>query len=265
MSMPDHKRKRSPADRFRSILSDGLKKEEGGDARKSPIMNLPKAKPVDVRPVAVTSQPPPKSQSPAKSQPSAKPKPGPRTGGNRFLPIFWTAASIISLTINAVLIIVLVFVLRGLGSLDVTNLGTGLLGGLYTNFELMDQAHIKTVIPVQTTIPLNMSIPVQTTTNITLAQNVLIQGAHVKINTALFNIDAPASVTLPAGTSLNVALNFNVPVQTDVPVTLNVPVDIAMQNTDLHPAIIGLQETLKPIYCMISPTAITLSGAPVCK
>jgi hypothetical protein len=81
----------------------------------------------------------------------------------------------------------------------------------------------------------------------------------------LFNIDAPASVTLPAGTSLNVALNFNVPVQTEVPINLNVPVDIALQDTDLHTAIIGLQDTLKPIYCMISPTALTLSGSPVCK
>jgi hypothetical protein len=169
------------------------------------------------------------------------------------------------LTINAILIVFVVFLLSGLGSLNMTDLGTGLLGGLFTNFERMDQAHIKTTIPVQTTIPLNMSIPVQTTTGITLAQDVSIQGAHVKINTALFNIDAPASVTLPAGTALNVTMNFNVPVQTDVPVTLSVPVDIALQDTDLHPAIIGLQETIKPLYCIVSPAALTLSGAPLCR
>ena len=146
-----------------------------------------------------------------------------------------------------------------------TGLGTGVLGGLYTNFERMDQAHIRTTIPVQTNIPLNLSIPVQTSTGITLAQDATIPGAHVKINTALFNIDAPASVTLPAGTSLNVTMNFNVPVQTEVPVTLSVPVDIAMQDTDLHPAIVGLQDTLKPLYCMVSPTALSLSGTPICK
>jgi hypothetical protein len=60
-------------------------------------------------------------------------------------------------------------------------------------------------------------------------------------------------------------MNFDVPVKADIPVTLNVPVDIALKDTDLHPAIIGLQDTLKPIYCIVSPTALTLSGEPVCK
>ncbi len=254
MTMPDHKRRKSPADRFRSILSDGQKKEEGTEARKSPVVNLPKAKQTNVGTSLATSVPPP-----------AASKTGSRQESNRILPIFWTVASIVSLTINAILIILVVFLLSGLGSLNMVDLGTGLLGGLYTNFERMDQAHIKTTIPVQTTIPLNMTIPVQTTTGITLAQAVSIQGAHVKINTALFNIDAPASVTLPAGTALDVTMNFNVPVQAQVPVTLNVPVDIALQDTDLHPAIIGLQETLKPLYCIVSPAALTLSGAPVCR
>ena len=254
MTMPDHKRRKSPADRFRSILSDGQKKEQGAEARKHPIVNLPKAKPPNVRPALAPSEPP-----------LAASKTGSSREDNRFLPIFWTVASIVSLTINAILIVFVVFLLSGLGSLNMTDLGTGLLGGLFTNFERMDQAHIKTTIPVQTTIPLNLSIPVQTTTGITLAQDVSIQGAHVKINTALFNIDAPASVTLPAGTALNVTMNFNVPVQTDVPVTLSVPVDIALQDTDLHPAIIGLQETIKPLYCIVSPAALTLSGAPLCR
>ncbi len=276
MTMPDHKRKKSPVDRFRTILSDGLKKEEGADARKSPILNLPRAKPADVKPVELKPlDAKPTNVKPTRLKPAlfaSKPKPAPKpesgsssSGDNRFFPIFWTVASILSLTVNLILIILVILLVRGLGSLDPVSLGSGVLGGLYTNFELMDQAHIKTDIPVQTSIPLNLSIPVQTTTGITLARDVLIQGAHVRINTALFNIDAPASVTLPAGTALTVGLNFNVPVQTDVPVTLNVPVDIPLQDTDLHPAIIGLQQTLKPIYCMLSPTALTLNGTPVCQ
>jgi hypothetical protein len=252
MTTPDHKRRKSPVDRFRSILHDGQKKVEGTEARKPPIMNLPKAKPADVKPALAATPPAPKTGSP-------------RPANNRFLPTLWTVASIVSLTVNLILILLGVYLLRELGTLDTANLGSGLLGGLYTNFERMDQAHIRSTIPVQTTIPLNMSIPVQTTTGITLAQDVLIQGAHVKINTALFNIDAPASVTLPAGTALNVTMNFTVPVQADVPVSLSVPVDIALQDTDLHPAILGLQETIKPIYCMVSPTALGLAGESVCK
>lgn len=253
MTMPDHKRRKSPVDRFRSILSDGQKNDERIDIRKSPVVNLPKVKPTDLQPTLDSSTPPPAPQS------------GSHLVNNRFLPTFWTVASIVSLTVNALLIIIVVFILRGLGRLNTANLGPGLIGGLYTNFERMDQAHIKTMIPVQTTIPLNMSIPVQTSTSITLAQDVSIQGAHIKINTPLFPLDAPASIILPAGTDLNVMLNFNVPVQADVPLTLNVPVDIALRDTDLHNAIVGLQETLKPLYCVVSPAALSLSGEPVCK
>ena len=261
MSMPDPKRRKSPVDRFRSILSDGKKNDEhieNRENRKSPVVNLPKIKPTDVSPAPGLSAPPP-----AVSQTISQT--GSRAENNHFLPIFWTVASIVSLTVNVVLVVLVIILLHAFGSLNTLNLGTGILGGLYTNFERMDQAHIKTTIPVQTTIPLNMSIPVQTTTGITLAQAVSIQNAHVKINTASLNIDAPASVTLPAGTALNVTMNFNVPVQANVPVTLSVPVDIALKDTDLHPAIIGLQETLKPLYCMVSPSALSLNGAPVCQ
>jgi len=257
MSMPDHKRRKSPVDRFRSILSDGQKNDEhieNRENRKSPVVNLPKVKSTDVSPAPASSAPP-QTVSPT----------GSRFENNHFLPTFWTVASVVSLTVNVFLVILVIIFLHAFGSLNTVNLGTGILGGLYTNFERMDQAHIKTTIPVQTTIPLNMSIPVQTTTGITLAQDVSIQNAHVKINTASLNIDAPASVTLPAGTALNVTMNFNVPVQADVPVTLSVPVDIALKDTDLHPAIIGLQDTLKPLYCIVSPSALSLNGEPVCR
>ena len=129
----------------------------------------------------------------------------------------------------------------------------------------MDAAHIKTTIPVQSNIPLSMSIPVQTTTNISLASAVEIPNAHVKISTGTFNIDSNADVTLPAGTNLNVVLNFSVPVQTTVPVTLSVPVDIALNQTDLHPAITGLESTIKPLYCILNPDAISISNVPVCR
>jgi hypothetical protein len=184
---------------------------------------------------------------------------------NRFLPAFWTAASIISLVFNIILLIFVVGMLRMLGSLDAASLGSGVLGGLYTNFERMDQAHIKTEIPVQTTIPLNLTVPVQTTTGITLAKAATISGAHVKINTALFNVDAPAVVTLPAGTELSVALALDLPVQAQVPVNLTVPVDIPMHQTELHPALTGLEDTVKPLYCMVNPSAQSLTGDPVCK
>lgn len=257
MTTPDDKQKKSPADRFKNILSAGQtpkQKENVTQTAKRPVMNLPKARPASEAPVERLSSTPP---------------PGPQAGfrlkKEQFLPTFWTIASIASLTVNIILLVMLIIVLRGLGSVNANEIGSGLLGGLYTNFERMDQARIRTVIPVQASVPLNMSIPVQTTTGITLAQDAVIRNARVKISTATFNIDSPADVTLPAGTTLDVALNFSVPVQDQVPITLNVPVDIAVRDTELHPAIAGLQATIRPLYCIMAPTALTLNGTPVCR
>lgn len=259
MAEPDDKRRNTPVDRFRSILSDDENRENTAARRtypkatRSAALNLPKPHPGDgSQPAGAAAAPSaPRSSAPAQV--------------NRYLQAFWTIASAISLIFNVILLISVLGLLRMAGSLDAARLGAGVLGGLYTNFERMDRAHIKTLLPVQMIVPLNLTVPVQTTTGITLAKDASIPGAHVRINTALFNIDAPASVTLPAGTALDVTMAFTVPVQAQVPVTLNVPVDIPLSNTDLHPAILGLQETIKPLYCMVTPAARSLTGQPVCK
>jgi hypothetical protein len=253
MSAPEDRRRKTPADRFRKILSAESEKPQLGEARKQPVLNLPKA--ASFRAV----EPPPT----ARRVPFAYG--APRLAGDRFLRTFWTIASSVSVAVNILLLLAVITIVRDLGLLGGASSSSGVLGGLYTNFERMDQAHIRTTIPLQTSIPIDLSVPVQTTTNITLAQDVVIQGAHVRINTALFNIDAPASVTLPAGTALNVMLNMNLPVQGEVPVSLNVPVDIALQDTELHPAIVGLQDTIKPLYCIVDPAARTVNGDPVCR
>ena len=267
MSMPDDKRRKSPVDRFRRILSADQKKADTAEAKNPPITSLPERK------STAHSQADPEGHATQAYQSSA-PTQGPQIatntlsqtpGNNRFLPIFWTVASIISLMFNLILVIIVAVLLRDLGSFNAAGLGQGLLGGLYSNFERMDQAHIKTVLSMQTNLPLNLAIPVQTSTSITLAKAVSIPDAHVKISTASLNIDAPASVTLPAGTALDVVLNFAVPVQTNVPVSLNVPVDIAVQDTDLHPAIAGLQDSIKPLLCLFSLSAVSPGGGAVCK
>ncbi len=259
MTRPNNKKSNPVADRFHTILSGGQKlepepekekvNEKVSDTQKSPIQNLPKAKP--------------DSTSPTPSMHPAGPQSGFRLKltKEQILPALWTFSS----AVNLILAVILIIVIRSAANVNAMGIGSGLLGGLYTNFERMDNAHIKTSIPVQTNIPLNMDIPVQTTTGITLAQDVVIHNAHVKIATDTFNIDSSADVTLPAGTPLNIVLNFSVPVQTQVPVTLNVPVDIPLKDTELHPAIAGLQDTIKPLYCIFAPTALTSSGKPVCR
>ncbi len=252
MPGPQNGPKKSAADRFRSILSAAQKEEEAPETRRPLILNLPRAR--------ASGETPP----PALPSHSGAPAGSAAWAGGRFLPAFWTAASLTSLTLNLLLLGLLMALLRGIGGLDPAAVGSGLLGGLYANFERLDQAHIQTTIPVQTTLPLNMSIPLRTTTGIVLAQDVVIRNARVRISTAAFNIDSPADVTLPAGTALNVVLDFSVPVVQDVPVSLSIPVDIALKDTELHLAIRGLQDTLRPLYCMVNPMALSLHGDPLC-
>lgn len=253
MTLPDDKRRKNPVDRFRKILSAEKEAEPAPEPRKPAVVNLPKARQVE----DISGAEP--------TQSSVGAEPGKGVVPRGALPIFWTAASIVSLIVNVVLIFLLMGLSRSVGAMSGAGGGPGLIGGIYNNLEELDAAHIKAVLPVQSDLALNASVPVQTSTRITLARDASIQGAHVKINTAGLNIDAPASVTLPAGTTLDVGMDFSLPLQANVPVAMDIPVDIAIQSTDLHPAILGLQQNLKPLLCATTPGAVSLSGAPLCR
>ncbi len=187
-----------------------------------------------------------------------------------FGPPFWTIASIFSFVVNLVLIIALLVVWMNAKKLiesigGAMNMGNFLLGGLYTNFEKMDRAHITTTIPVQTTIPVKFDLQIIQQTNVVLSQDVTINNALVTVNTGGLNITrALTTIVLPSGTTLPIVLNLTVPVDTTVPITLNVPVDIPLGNTQLHEPFTGLQEVVRPLYCVVEPNALNLSGAPVC-
>lgn len=183
----------------------------------------------------------------------------------KLMPAFWTIASILSITVNIVMVAVVLILLRMLGGLQVTanDQMSGLLGGLYNNFVKMDQATITRVVPVDANIPLNIQVPVQATTQITIAQAVTIPNAHVRINTGALNIDADAVVTLPANTPLTVNLDFPLTVQNTIPIHLDVPVNIPLNETQLHDPFVGLQNVVKPWYCMVEPNA-TVNGVQVC-
>jgi len=188
-----------------------------------------------------------------------------------FWPPFWTIASVLSLTINLVVIIILLVLWMNVRSLSINtgsviSMGNGLLGGLYTNFEKMDRAHITTTIPVETTIPVKFDLQLNQQTNVVLSQDVTINNALVTVKTGGLNIvNASTTIVLPQGTTLPVFLNLTVPVDTTVPVKLTVNVDIPLAETQLHEPFFGLQEVVKPFYCMITPSALKLDGQPVCK
>jgi hypothetical protein len=183
------------------------------------------------------------------------------------MPAFWTIASVISLTVNLVLIIILLIVFQMLGAIQNTadDQVSGLLGGLYTNFVKMDQAAIAANIPVTGNIPLNIEVPVKAQrARINLAETVTIPNAHVVINTNGVRIDADAQVTLPAGTPLVINIEgFPLTVQNSIPISLNVPVNIPLSQTQLHEPFVGLQQVVKPWYCLVEQNA-SVNGVQVC-
>lgn len=185
----------------------------------------------------------------------------------RFLPAFWTIASAVSLTVNLVLLIVLLIVFQMRNPLQGTagNQITRLLGGLYTNFVKMDQANIKTNIHVEKEIPVNFTLNVSGPTDVTLSQDVTIDGALVTVATGGLNIvNARARIVLPQGTLLPINIdNLVVPVDQKVLAVLDVPVDIPLNQTELHEPFTGLQQVVKPWYCLVEPHAL-INNVEVC-
>ena len=201
--------------------------------------------------VPISSPPPPESKQPR----------------YKFLPAFWTIASVISLTVNIVLIIILLMVFQMLGAIQNTadDQVSGLLGGLYTNFMKMDQANIRTNIHVEKEIPVQFSLNVAGPTNVTLSQDVTINGALVTVATGGLNIvNARATIVLPRDTLLPINIqNLVVPVDQKVLAVLDVPVDIPLDQTELHEPFVGLQQVVKPWYCLVERNAL-VNGVQVC-
>lgn len=197
-------------------------------------------------------------------------EPAPRERRWRFLPAFWTVASILSMVVNLVLIIILLLAwqmldqIRGLGVYGMGE-ASGLLGGLYTNFVKMDEANIRTEILVRDQIPVEFTLNVSGPTKVTTTQPVTIRGATVNVSTGGLTIrDANATIILPAGVELPIDIeSLTVPVDQDVPVELKVPVDIPLDETELHEPFVGLQKVVEPWYCLVNPNA-TVNGLQVC-
>jgi len=238
-------------------------------AASSPLSRLPRAKPVDSAPPPVT--PPPAAPSTADSDQGGES--GPKSRKFRFGPAFWTVTGILSLIVNAVLIAIVLILIGTVAKLNLkldqltvyAKLPEDTVRGLYENFVKMDDAHIRTTIPVSAEIPVQFNLDINTQTEVVLSQDTPIQQARVSISTGTMNIvNAPANIVLPAGTRLPVTLTLTVPVDKRVPVNLLVNVDIPLSQTDLHDPFVGLQNVVQPLYCLLNPKATTANGVLLC-
>jgi hypothetical protein len=171
----------------------------------------------------------------------------------RVMPAFWTIASIISLVVNIILIVLVLILASQLFRIkDLVQLQ--LIDGLYQNFVKMDEASIVTTIQVsdtimvQDTIPVVFDLPLKQDTEIVLTKDAPIRKATVYLN----GQPVPTDIVLRQGTRLTIALdmvvpvNQTIPVMLKVPVNLEVPVNIPLAQTDLHEPFAGLQDVVAP-------------------
>ena len=302
--MTDEPIKEDPVEKFRKLIASFIplsrlpKKnikqdvqeisEVNMDDGKDALSSLPKKsaqqsdklgalpKKADAAPKKVLPQP---AATPAPTpSPALKPAPkfdsAPAGGYSVWAPRLWTTASVITLTINFLLAIILIILIISVYRLkldmakimDASTSVMGLPGGLYENFEKMERANIQTNVVVNTSIPVKFDLQLNQQTNVILSQDVTITNALVTVNTGGLNISrANTTIVLPQGTILPVNLALTVPVDQQVPVTLNVPVDIPLRETQLNDPFVGLQNVIKPLYCLLEPEAVNIDGNPICQ
>ena len=195
-----------------------------------------------------------KSSSMKAGGPVFKSGTGSRSGSgfrDKVLPAFWSVGSALSILLNIILLVIVVFLFNQLSTIKEI-LTNEVVGGLYYNFLLMDQATIQTTIEVEDSIPVQFDLPLKKNTVVVLTEDTPITGATVTMNTGGLNIrSAPTNIILPEGTELPVRLNFTVPVDTEVPISLTVPVNIPLAETELHRPFVGLQEVVAPLFWML--------------
>ena len=147
--------------------------------------------------------------------------------------------------LNVIFILIIIFLGRELFALK-NLVSEQLIGQLYYNFVLMDQASIKDNVRVNQDMPVQFDLRVNANTTVVLTQDTRISGAQVGV------LSSPTDIVLPAGTQLPIKLDMVVPVNTIIPVNLDVPVDIQLSQTELHEPFTGLQDVVSPYFNLLN-------------
>jgi hypothetical protein len=190
----------------------------------------------------------------------------------KFFPAFWTVACIFSLLVNIILVGLLVsfghhfFELKAIVS-------DGLVTEASNSLAMMDQAHIVINVPVETTVrlqdnlPVVFDVPINQDTQIVLSEAATINGARIYLNNTAVTTDLtlPANTPLQANFNTTIPISTSVPVDITVPVSVQVPIDIAIDKTDLHQSIVGLQEALAPYETTLGTNFNSPQELLICK
>jgi hypothetical protein len=189
----------------------------------------------------------------------------------RFMPAFWTVTAIFSLLVNIIFIAILIIFGNFFFELKKT-VADGLVTGISNNLELMDQAHIVTTVLVETTVqlqdnlPVVFNLPINQSTQLSITEDIRVPGATIYLN----NTPVLTDLTLPAGTPIHVNFDMTIPVSESIPVDITVPVslmvplDVAVDQTDLHQSIVGLQSVIEPYKVVLGTEFNSKEDFPLC-
>jgi hypothetical protein len=245
----------NPGNKMRSLLSS-KPDDAGAPPAPRPLKELPR-KPAagpGSRAVLAGSQP--------QTQPKARGTRRVRIPFRRdkVAPAFWTVASVVSITVNVVMLIVVLALMRELNALNSlrNKVTSELIGGLHDSFVQMGMAHIATKIPVKLdNVPVNFILEYQADTVVELTQDTPIH-ANVTIQSGFITINGPANIVLDAGTELPIRLDLQIPVNTTVSIDQLMAIDIPLNVTDLDAPFKRLIAVIKPYHCLLEPQATLL-------
>ncbi len=177
---------------------------------------------------------------------------------------FWDAAKslslLVSMIINAVLIIIVAVLIQQVGAIKHT-LGS-VLGQLDAAFQGLGETVIQTTIPISQSVPVVFDLPLKQDTYVTTNSAVPINTQATFSLGQFGSINGTVSLNLPTGTQLPVHLELTVPVSNVLPVVFNQSVAIPLAPSGMQPVVDKLRSALGPILNLVGQLPDRFSITP---
>jgi len=128
---------------------------------------------------------------------------------------------------------------------------------------MMDQAHIRTTIPIHTSVPAKFDLPLNTVTTVVLQRTYCSRTpSWSALKTGGTHHHQRPGRNQPAGRHRAACQpEPGGPVDQQIPVNLTVTVDIPLSQTDLHTPFVGLQNVVSPYQGLLDSTPNSLQEA----
>jgi hypothetical protein len=168
--------------------------------------------------------------------------------GGKLWSAFKSVAIVFSFTVNLVLIIVLLIIVRSVLFPTKTEVVEPLLDNLQGAVNALERATIIRTISIDERVPVNFTLPLDQPTTVVLSQDVeLVRPATFYLPGGGGVINGTVALNLPTGLQLPILLDMDIPVNNIIPVQFPVEVSIPLNETELRQVVVELNNTLGPI------------------